>query len=545
MVVEYRLAAAARRPLATTETINHEGGIAHTVTPWTRLERFLILGSDAGSYYCTPAELTADNATAVIDAIAEDGPRVVRAIEDVSVHGKAPKQDPALLALALCAALGDEATKRAAYAAVPAVCRTGWAILHWTGYRASLGGWGNGFKRAVGTWFTHRHPEALAYQAIKYPSRDRWSQADLLRLAHPTPPSPSHDALFKWIVDGVVPEDDPALAQVEAASRLNGATIPEAAKLIADHRLPREVVPSTMLDEPVIWEALLPSMPLGATIRNLGKMTRVGLIAPDSAALATVRDRITDAVGLKRARIHPLALLAAHTVYDQGHGERGHLTWYPVKALTVALDEAFYLALRTVPPSGVRLRLAIDVSSSMDGNKIAGMPYLTAREVACAMALVTANVEPRVSMVAFSHELVPFAVKPHWRLPEVLRYARSLPFGGTLCSLPVSTAVAQAEDLDAFVTYTDSETGDYSWRYGAAAATGTMAEWLGRYRQQVGHRVRSVVCGVTANAISLADPADADSLDVVGFSLDAPALIGSFAGGTLGLAGPGLAQDED
>ena len=103
---------------------NSAGGHAFPVSDWTRLDRFLVLGSEGGSYYAGPVALTRDNARAVLRCLAEDGPRVVAAIVAVSEAGRAPKQDPAIFALALAASAEGEhalATRRAALAALPRV----------------------------------------------------------------------------------------------------------------------------------------------------------------------------------------------------------------------------------------------------------------------------------------------------------------------------------------------------------------------------------------------------------------------------------------
>jgi 60 kDa SS-A/Ro ribonucleoprotein len=57
--------------------------------------------------------------------VAADGRRAVARIAAVSEAGRAPKNDPAVFALALAGAMGDAGTRAAALAAVPRVCRTG------------------------------------------------------------------------------------------------------------------------------------------------------------------------------------------------------------------------------------------------------------------------------------------------------------------------------------------------------------------------------------------------------------------------------------
>ena len=87
---------------------NSSGGFAWAVDDWTRLRRFLVLGSEGGSYYASQWKLTRENAKTVERCVREDGKRAVEEILRVSHEGRAPKNDPALFALALAAGLGDD-----------------------------------------------------------------------------------------------------------------------------------------------------------------------------------------------------------------------------------------------------------------------------------------------------------------------------------------------------------------------------------------------------------------------------------------------------
>ena len=76
---------------------NSAGGYAFPGDDWARLDRFLILGSEGGSYYAAERPLTRDN------AVAAAGPRAVARIAAVSEDGRAPRNGPALFALAASA----------------------------------------------------------------------------------------------------------------------------------------------------------------------------------------------------------------------------------------------------------------------------------------------------------------------------------------------------------------------------------------------------------------------------------------------------------
>ena len=351
-----------REPIPGTDQVaNSAGGFTWQLDDWARLDRFLILGSEDGTFYIKERELTRENAAAVMRCIAADGIRTINRIVAISDTGRAPKNDPAIFSLAMASKLGDEQTRRAAYAALPKVCRTGTHLMHFAAYAQAFGGWGRGMRRAVGSWFNARPATELALQLAKYQQRDGWSHRDLLRLAHPKAASPSHDRLFRWTVSGELPlgaSDDKALELIVAMHALRRITdVASAAWLIIDKKLPRECVPTELLRYPEIWEALLPAMPMTAMIRNLATMTRVGLLTQTSDATAHVTSQLRDASRLKKARIHPIAILAALMTYKSGRGARGTSSWQPVAKIVDALDAAFYASFAAVEPSNKRTLL--------------------------------------------------------------------------------------------------------------------------------------------------------------------------------------------
>ena len=464
---------------------NSAGGFAWSVDDWTRLRRFVTLGSEGGSYYASEWTLTRENAQALERCLAEDGARAVAEIVRVSEEGRAPKNDPAIFALALAAGLGDEPTRRSALEALPQVCRTGTHLFQFATFVEGFRGWGRSLRRAVGRWYAAQPADALAYQAVKYRQREGVTHRDLLRLAHPAEQvsagnptldvTGDHARLFEWIVRGG--ETDGLPRAVEGFVRAQAAATPaETAALVRDYRLPREAVQSEHLTEAVVWEALLEDMPMTAAIRNLATMTRVGVLAPGSAGTAKVVAQLGDGERIRRARVHPIALLAALRTYAAGRGVRGRGEWSPLREIVDALDAAFYASFGNVEATGKRLLLALDVSASMTSGWVAGVPNLTPRDASAALALVTAATEPHYETVGFfagergwrsgtkslwgsgKQGLTPLAISPRQRLDDIVKRVSGLPFGGTDCALPMLYAQAQEREVDAFVIYTDSET---------------------------------------------------------------------------------------
>ncbi len=496
---------------------NSAGGHAFALDDFSRLDRFLILGSEGGSYYAAERALTRDNAQAVQRAIRADGARAVARIVEISDAGRAPRNDPALFALALAASAEDLATRRAALAALPRVARTGSHLFRFAEFVEGSRGWGRALRRAVGDWYAGQKLDRLAYQLVKYRQREGWSHRDLLRLAHPATDDPARVALFDWACRGTVGDALPAF--VRAAVALGAAqTGAEAAALIAAADLPREAVPTALLNDPAVWEALLERMPLTALLRSLAKLTAVGVLRPLGAQLPRVLAALGDADRIARARLHPLAILLALRTYAQGHGDRGGLAWAPVQPVVDALNAAFYTAFRSVEPTGRRLLLALDVSGSMAGGRVAGSA-LTPREASAALALMTAATEANTHIVGFAKELVPLPLSASMRLDQAVAAVSGIPFGATDCAQPMLYALARGLSVDAFVVYTDSET----W---AGAIHPVQA--LRQYRERTGIAAKLVVVGLVSNGFSIADPDDAGMLDVVGFDAAAPAVIADF-----------------
>lgn len=257
----------------TSQVPSSAGGFTWPLDDWARLDRFLVLGSEGGTFYVGEHTLTRENARCVARCIAADGTRTINRIVATSETGRAPKNDPAIFSLAMAAKLGDEATRRVAYAALPKVCRIGTHLMQFAHYAQGFGGWGRGMRRAIGAWFNGKPAAELAFQLAKYQSRDGWSNRDLLRLAHPRAASDSHDRLFSWAVTGELPDganDDSALELIVAMNELRRADdVVAVARLVRDKKLPRECVPTEWLRFPEVWDALLAAMPMTALIRNL------------------------------------------------------------------------------------------------------------------------------------------------------------------------------------------------------------------------------------------------------------------------------------
>ena len=513
---------------------NSAGGHAYPVDDMTRLQRFLILGSEGGSYYANERKLTLDNVAAVKRCIQNQGLAAVSEIREISRARRAPKVGPPLFALAMAASYGDSDTRNYALSSLGQVAATGSHLQQFIDYIKPMRGWGRGLRRAVGKWYLDKDINQSVYQAVKYRQRYNWTHRDLLRKAHPKAMSPQFQELFAWITQGTMPdEDNDYFSLIHAYEEAKTANVDRLTHLIAKYSLTWEMVPAEMLDKKELWGALAGHMPIMALVRNLATLTRLGVIAPMDSAWACQRlNAIGNPLTEDFNRIHPIAVLSALLTYKSGKSVRGSNTWRPVPQVVDALDQAFERSFATAPQTNQRFYLGIDVSSSMGHGEMAGVPGLSPRMAAAAMAMVIARREPNYYIAGFAAgqmtsmrrqtAMAPLFITATDSLADAVAKAHSLNFGRTDCALPMLDALEKKIPVDIFVILTDSET--WVGNIHPVAA-------LEKYRKEMGIPAKLVVVGMVSNGFTIADPEDGGMLDVVGFDAAAPALIADFAGG--------------
>ncbi|GHO61506.1 RNA-binding protein [Ktedonobacter sp. SOSP1-52] len=512
------------------QTKNNASGFSWSVEDATRLQRFLILGSANGTFYVSQRQLTKENLGVIEKMLKEHkGRDVVTSIVEVSKAGRAASNDPALFALAACAAADDIDVRQYALSVLPQVARTGTHLLHFLAYVKQFRGWGRALRQAVASWYNNMPEQRLAYQLVKYQNRDGYTQRDALRLAHPKGETPTYNTLYHWVVKGWEgvgdePHPDQALRIVWAFERAKRAQDEkEVAALIREYKLPREAVPTQHLNSERIWEALLEDMPMEAMLRNLATMTRVGLIKPLSDATNEITRRLRDQNAIRKPRLHPMKILAALTTYSSGKGVRGDNTWTPVQSIVDALNDAFYLSFANVESTGKRILIVVDTSGSMSYGNIGSMPGMSLHKAAGAMALITARTEPNHHIIGVDTRVHELPISTSQRLDDVVHILDKLGGGGTDLSLPMQYALQKKLQVDTFVVLTDSE----SW----AGRNGHPAQWLMRYRQEINPEARIINVQMTSTHVTNNDPNDRLALEVVGFDANVPEIISSFIKG--------------
>ena len=520
---------------------NSAGGYSFKVDDFKRLQRFLILGSESGTFYASEKKLTRENASCVERCLAEDGHATVQHIVNVSYQGKAVKNDAAIFALALACCAEDVEVRKFAFASIPMVCRTGTHLFQFVENVKELRSFGKGLRQGIASWYNDKNVEQVAFQICKYAQRNGMSHRDVLRLVHPNAATDAHNALYRYIVTGdingggeraVYSKDRKNIREYNSVGQLpefiykfnelKHADEKRTIQLINQYGFTHEMIDTKHKNSAAVWEALAQKMPLHALLRNLNKMTAVGYLAPFSQGTKLVTSKLKDEVYIRGSRLHPLTILNALRQYSLGRGDKGSLTWNPVPTVVQALDSAFYKSFDYVKPSNKNFLLGVDVSGSMS-IQIPGS-NLTSCEVVGCIALAIAKHEPNYHIHGFAGNFVDLGINASMNLGQVKKKIQIANFGSTDCSLPFLYAKSMKLDVDCFIVLTDCET---------YAGSVHPFQAIKQYRSVMNKpEARSVVLATTATRFSIADPSDPLMLDIPGFSTDVPKVISEFASGS-------------
>uniref|UniRef100_A0A914CSU9 TROVE domain-containing protein n=1 Tax=Acrobeloides nanus TaxID=290746 RepID=A0A914CSU9_9BILA len=234
------------------EILNSQGGYVFKVNTLNRIRRFLIMGTSGGTYYISEKALTTKNLEDLIQIIKDGkGGLILREILDISLAGRAPRQEPTMFALALLArydvkdrvsklSSGKESQKlseveksfndyivqlqKAAFKAVAKVCRIPTHLFMFVKFCEIISkefgstGWSRMMRKAISSWYLEKDPKLLAMHITKYQQREGWSHRDLLRLCHADVAKKNeqallYDQIFHYAVNGNIDEEKNKLLQ--------------------------------------------------------------------------------------------------------------------------------------------------------------------------------------------------------------------------------------------------------------------------------------------------------------------------------------------
>lgn len=520
------------------QVLNSAGGYTFSTSDRARLERFLILGTDGGTYYIGEAKLTRENCAWLVDLIVTNPLLVIDVAAEISTSGRAYKNSPAVFALALCFSSDNDEFKhmiREDY--FDKIIRTSMHLYEYSKYIELLGGWGSSKRKAIAGWYARKSSKDLAYQVVKYRQRDGWTHRDLFRLVHPGefPPSPAVDENIANFILGkegpVSLRDNTSLIEGFKIVQEPGVSRAHIKDAIITYGLPWEALPTNCLKDPDIWKTLFFNGQLKgqALIRNITRLSRIGAFS-DMVFAGEYAKLLADPQMIEYTRLHPINYLNSVVVHTEGQIDRDRSgfsavrkkDWTSVPVIVDALNSGFYEAFKYAKRANKRTMIALDVSGSM-GSPALGLD-LSCSQVTCAMSMAVARTEPYYIIKGFSHQFVDLSISPGMDLNASMKVISGMPYGGTDCSIPMVWARKNKIEIDTFLVMTDNET----WSGGIQPHKA-----LQHYRSAMGIDAKLIVAGITSTEFTIADPRDRGMLDICGADSNLPGIVSDFSAGRI------------
>jgi 60 kDa SS-A/Ro ribonucleoprotein len=514
---------------------NNAGGFTFKVSDKSRLERFLILGTDGGTYYVGEQKHTSQNIEFLRKFVADDLQTFLDVVTDVSVNGRAYRNSPAIFAISLALTEAPAEDKARVREVFGLVVRTSTHLFEAAEYVDNLGGWGRAKRKAFAEWYEEKDADALAYQVVKYRQRNGWTHRDVLRLSHAVPPvNIASFVLDKPIVRTMdLRAGDNILTGFRSMQTAGSAK--EVVSILGEYKnLPWETIPTQFLKDVNVWKTLFHNGQLSgqALVRNITRLARIGAFK-DLNFAAEYATRLTNEEMIRKSRLHPINFLNASVVHKDGQIDRNgtfgyyyggarRKDWETSAVILDALDSGFTTSFKTITPAGKRTMVATDISGSM-GQTALGLD-LSCAQVSAAMGMTIARSEPAYVIKGFSTSLIDLGITARTSLATAMKEVSNRNFGGTDCAAPMIWAEKNGMEIDTFVVLTDNET----W-----AGRSHPFQALKSYRQKTGIDARLAVLGVAATDFTIADPSDRGMMDFCGFDSNAPRVLADFSAGRI------------
>jgi 60 kDa SS-A/Ro ribonucleoprotein len=371
------------------------------------------------------------------------------------------------------------------------------------------GGMGRSIKTAVNGWLNG----LSEYHAIKYATGGQgYSLRDVLRVTHPQPVNPVQDAIFMWLTDPdkwrntAVHNLTPQIDAFEKIKRLDlGGEADQSGlrALIAEGRLPYEVVTGIVKPDVETWAGLMQQMPYFALLRHLNTLQRAGVLADEQRA-AYVAERLTNADTLRKAKVLPFQLYTAYRMFDVKTPDERVVA----DALVAAMDAAFV----NLPDLDGTVCIAPDVSGSMAGF-IARMTKVRYIDIAGIFAGALLKATSRALVLPFEHQVVEIKLSRTDSLMTTADKLAHIGGGGTAVSAPISYLLDHKIKVKTFIGITDN----IEWATDQSGNTGFLPTW-NQYKDKVAPKAQAYLLTIAPYRHAVAPKAAPDIHYIYGWS---------------------------
>lgn len=480
-------------------TTNEAGGVAYTSSDREATLSYLMTGGFGSTFYVD--EKTHDQRARDLFARAAKTDATYLAKAAVYARQNGYMRSMPILALAFLSTAEDKPLFQRAFMRIiltPGDLADFVALLRG---ESRVRGSSRTVRRAIATWLSTITP----YHVIKYGSESqKMSLRDIYRLAHPKLATAESQAIATYVVKGApnneLPEALPSQLKGYHTFKTATDTIPNLLAMVAEHRLPWEVVSGQLgggdsAEKTLVWTEMSKQMPYMALLRNLNNFAKYGVL-DNVTERQRILSTLSDPQRVASSKQFPFRFISALRAYEGAEMN-------PHKAqVEAALRAALNASVGNMPNLG-RSLIMLDVSGSMSTAAIGqghratfswGVPrptgIITAADIGSIFAAAVYKGSENPTLMTFDTSVRDETSALHrdmgvYEIAQVINRQG----GGTSLSEPLRVALTRPERYDTMVFITDSE----SWAdtvegyngYTHATRMTATQELLTKYRSQL------------------------------------------------------------
>ena len=366
-------------------------------------------------------------------------------------------------------------------------------------------------KKLVQHWLQEASEERLLQASVG----NSPSLADIVKMVHPRPQAPWHDAFFAWLIGkpcdkAQLPEKTQALLAFREG--VNGSVVlPDVPFLLLTHS-PLSTEQWALLAQRMSWQTLR---------MNLNTLARHGVFE-DATLAASVAKRLADRAQVRQSWVYPYQLLSAWS----------NLQSSVPQAIGDALEQAMEYALENVPQFRGNVVVCPDVSGSMrssvTGHRQGATSKIRCVDVAGLIAAAVLRNHPQARVLPFECDVVNVALDAKQSVMHNAQKLAAIGGGGTNCSAPLRKLLAERARVDLVIMVSDNESWIDKSRHGSTA---TMECWVALKKR---NPLARLVCIDLLPYGTTQAMERGDILNVGGFSDEVFTVIDNFVNGRYG-----------
>lgn len=488
------------------DAVNLAGGKAYSLEAKEALAQYAACGTFNGTFYATPQ----DNMNEVLGLLQKVEPEFVAKLAVYSREKAWMKDMPAFLIAYLSARDVSLAKRVFSHSIDNGRMVRNYAQMIRSG-KLGRKSFGSAMKKAIEAWFEAQTDERIFAASI---GNDP-SLADVIKMVHPRPSTPSRAALYAYLI----------------GKEYNREDLPEIVRKFEDFKAnpSKDNVPAidfqfltsmNLSDE--VWKKIAENATWHNARMNLNTFARHNVFN-DREAIKKLASKLSNADMIRRSRVFPYQLLSTYLHFDAGS---------TLGAIREALHDAMEISIENIPDFGdIGIEIGIDVSGSM-ADPITGRYASVVSKVRCidVAALIASAIKRRgrnVGTYKFDTRCTEVSIDGRDTIMTNVGKIAAVG-GGTACSSFVKKLNDEQKKSDIVFIISDN----MSWReYYVGSGTALQNEWKVYKRRNPNAKL--ILLDVAPNTTTQGK-SDKDILNIAGWNDQMFPVILDFITGTSG-----------